>query len=80
METLLTDMKISYLSLDSTPLTQMSSAVARKPKVVIGSIESFINKEIRGLIRHLNVKYISVDECQVYLFTNFKMPATYLKR
>ena len=68
MEATLVKMKISFVSLDTTPQASLASDLDRKPVVVVASIESLLNKDIRPFIRRLEVTYIAVDECQVNIW------------
>ena len=69
MEIQLTNYNIPFISLDAIPLDQLGAELKKKPLIVLGSIESFLNTDIRCHLRQLNVNYIAVDECQVAIIS-----------
>ena len=60
---------ISWLSLSHSPdqILAIRDSMEKPPKVYVAAVSRMADKEVQSVLRHLNIRIIAIDECQVTL-------------
>ena len=58
---------ISWMSLSHSPdqVLAMRDSMEKPPKVYVAAVSRVADREVQAILRHLNIKIIAIDECQV---------------
>ena len=55
------------MSLSHSPdqVLAMRDSMEKPPKVYVAAVSRVADREVQAILRHLNIKIIAIDECQV---------------
>ena len=69
METICTDWGIPFVNISgiTNPEDIPENLNQSSPKVILSSIEDISREEVQTHLQHLQIAYVAIDECQVWV-------------